>query len=58
MNDPKHETPKQRARRIATEITVEVNKNNPYRFLNEDDMIEYRRELQSDIEASWDHRYF
>lgn len=52
----KTETVKEKARRIAAEIATETHQKTP--FPSEDDMIEYRRELQSDLEAGWGHRYY
>ena len=53
------ETARERADRMATEITVKINKRNPNRFRDEDDFIEYRRELREEIfEDMWTHDYF
>ena len=37
-------------REIATQIALEAYRMNPDRFPDEDDLIEYRRELTSDLE--------
>jgi hypothetical protein len=54
-----NETVRERANRIATEITVQIDKRNPTRFRDEDDFIDYRRELREEIYSDiWTHDYF